>query len=56
MTGEEIKKLRKKLKLTQTSFGEKIGVAQSTVRCWELGLRNPSKSAVLLMEQLKTHG
>lgn len=33
--GDRIKQLRKELKLTQTEFGEKIGVARITVACYE---------------------
>ena len=48
-----VKKLRKSLKLKTKDFGELIGVSHRTVEHWEQGLRNPSKSAKLLMEKLK---
>lgn len=36
---ERIKDVRKELGLNQTEFGQRIGVAQTTVAGWELGTR-----------------
>lgn len=36
---ERIKEVRKDLGLNQTEFGQRIGVAQTTVAGWELGTR-----------------
>ena len=38
---ERIKNIRKNLKLSQTEFGARIGVKQTTVASWELGNRDP---------------
>ncbi len=42
-----IKELRKQLGLSQTEFGAKIGVKQTTVAGYENGLRSPSDAAIL---------
>lgn len=39
---ERIKMVRKKFKLTQSEFGERIGVKGNTVTGYETGLRTPS--------------
>lgn len=44
-----IKKLRKFLNLTQTIFGEKIGIKGNTVTNYENGLRNPSDAVIKLI-------
>lgn len=45
--GARIKDLRKKLNLTQSAFGEKIGLTQNTITKYENGLRNASNQIVL---------
>lgn len=47
-TGERIKELRKELKLSQTAFGEKIGVKRDVVANMELE-RAPIKDLALKM-------
>lgn len=42
-----IKKLRKSMGLTQTDFGERIGVKGNTITNYETGLRNPTDAVVL---------
>ncbi|MDP2924281.1 MAG: helix-turn-helix domain-containing protein [Candidatus Omnitrophota bacterium] len=42
----DIKSIRKKLKLTQEQFAEKIGVDFCTVNRWENGHFKPSKLAL----------
>lgn len=44
--GKRIKKLRKDRNLTQTEFGEKIGVKGNTVTGYENGTRRPSDSVI----------
>lgn len=54
-----LKTLRKKLNLSQTSFGERFGVSRETVSLWERGLRQPSFSIEqikILNEMLKSAG
>lgn len=41
-----LKKLRKTLKLTQTEFGERIGVKGNTITGYENGTRTPSDAIV----------
>lgn len=43
---ERIKTVRKALRLTQTAFGERIGVKGNTVTGWENGLRAPSDAII----------
>lgn len=52
MKKEEIRKLRKTLKMNTKKFGDAVGVSPRTVEDWEQGRRNPSKSAILLMKKL----
>jgi len=47
-----IKKSRKILKLTQTELGEKIGVDIKTIQSWEYEIREPNKSAIILVNLL----
>lgn len=44
---ERIKELRKALGLTQTEFGEKLGVKPNTVSTYESGLRVPSDAVLV---------
>lgn len=44
---ERIKEIRKHYKLTQTEFGERIGVKGNTITGYETGLRVPSDSVIL---------
>ena len=41
-----IKELRKSLGLTQTEFGDMIGVKGNTITNYEAGLRNPSNAII----------
>lgn len=43
---DRIKKLRKKLDLTQREFAEKIGTSQNVLANYEIGRRNPSNSVI----------
>lgn len=43
---ERIKQVRKHSQLTQTAFGERIGVKGNTVTGWETGIRVPSDAVV----------
>ena len=48
----DIKKLRRKLKLSQDKFAAKIGVAPFTVRRWESGATSPSPMARRVIKEL----
>lgn len=41
-----IRELRKNLKMTQSEFGNKIGVKGNTITNYETGLRNPSEAVI----------
>lgn len=43
---ERIRQIRKSLRLTQTQFGERIGVKGNTVTGYETGLRTPSDAVI----------
>ena len=40
-TGKLIKKFRKERGMTQLQLAEKVGIAESSIRQYELGMRNP---------------
>lgn len=44
---DRIKQIRKSMKLTQSEFGERIGVKGNTVTNYESGLRSPSDAIVV---------
>ena len=53
---EQIKTLRKRLKLSQEAFGDLIGVTRTYVNLMEGGIKEPSKTLKVLfscMEKLK---
>ena len=43
---ERLKELRKALHLNQTEFGERLGLKQSTITNYEIGLRTPMDSTI----------
>ncbi len=43
---ERIRQVRKALKLTQTEFGERLGVAGNTITNYENSMRNPSTAVI----------
>lgn len=47
--GERIKQLRKALGLTQTEFGEQVGLTRSAMQNIEYGRNGPSRSAIQLI-------
>ncbi len=47
--GEQIKKLRKNLDLTQQKFGERIGIKGNTVAQYELGRNEPIDAVISLI-------
>jgi DNA-binding transcriptional regulator YiaG len=51
-TAEKIKKLRRKLSLTQKEFGIKLGVHMGTVNRWENGSNEPSYLAYDKLDEL----
>jgi len=53
ITPEDIKIIRAKLNVSQAVFAKLLNVSLSTIRQWEQGFRNPSGSAVILLELLQ---
>ncbi|NTB01606.1 helix-turn-helix domain-containing protein [Agrobacterium tumefaciens] len=51
-TPDQIKRLRKSMRLNQAQFGKMVGVEQSSVCRWERGYENPNGSAALLLRSL----
>ncbi len=49
----DIKKIRNKLKLSQSVFAKVLNVSPSSVKQWEQGKRTPSGSTKVLLELLK---
>lgn len=48
----DIRKLRKKLGLTQVEFAERLGVSSMTVKRWEAGTARPSQLAIRQLNRL----
>ena len=48
----DIKKIRKKLKMSQEQFAKKIGVSRATVNRWENDHWNPSNLAFKEIQRL----
>lgn len=53
-SGGDIADLRQRLGLTQDELAERVGVQRTSVSHWELGIRNPSGAAAILLEQLRS--
>lgn len=47
--GDQIKKLRRDLNMTQTEFAKRIGSVQNTITGYESGRRNPSAPVIALI-------
>jgi transcriptional regulator with XRE-family HTH domain len=57
MTGTELRRLRKRLGLTQATLGERMGVTANTIARWERGeLPVPEIAARFLRLLVKTSG
>ncbi len=52
MTANEVKELRKRLKLTQQALADKLGIHQVTVARWENGSKKPSNLALRQLARL----
>lgn len=44
---DRIKKIRKRLKLTQEEFGKRIGLARNSIASYETGRREPTNSVII---------
>jgi len=54
-TGDQIKRLRKHLKLTQSEFGDILGVSKICVARWEINERQCKGTALVLMNILSKY-
>ena len=52
-TPEAVKELRKKYKLSQVAFAERLGVSGNYVYYLEKGLREPSKTLEFLLDRIE---
>jgi len=48
---DRIKTVRKAAGISQTKFGESVGVSLSAVQKWEMGVATPSDTTILLIAQ-----
>jgi DNA-binding transcriptional regulator YiaG len=53
MKGDEIKKMRLALKLSQEALAQRLGVSFKTVNSWERGVNRPSPLAVEKIKSLQ---
>lgn len=44
---DRIKKIRKRLKITQEEFGKRIGLARNSIASYETGRRKPTNSVIV---------
>ena len=56
MTKEEVRRIRKRLKLTQAKFAKELGVHRITVVRWEAGAHPVEGPAVKLIRLMKKGG
>jgi DNA-binding transcriptional regulator YiaG len=48
---EEIKKLRQRLFMSQTTFAQELGVSYTTVNRWEMGRAKPTYRTMKLIDE-----
>ena len=53
ISAQEIKNIRKNIKVSQSVFAKLLNVSISSIRQWEQGNRKPSGSTVILLELLQ---
>ena len=53
---QQIKKLRKRLRVSQPVFARYLNTSESTVEKWETGAKQPSGTALKLLAIVEKHG
>ena len=53
MTGDDVRALRKRARMTQSQLGRRIGTSDVTVRRWEIGIHKPIGVYVMLLRDLE---
>ena len=56
MTPDQIKRLRKRLKMNREELALEVGVSSAAIFAWEKGERRPSGSAIILLKRLAENG
>jgi putative transcriptional regulator len=56
LTPEEIKKLRQRLRVSQSVFARYLNTSESTIEKWETGSKQPSGMALKLLSVVQKHG
>ena len=56
ITPDEVKRIRKKSRVSQAVFASLLNVSKSTVRHWEQGVKPPSGAALKLLSLVDKHG
>jgi putative transcriptional regulator len=55
LSSEEIARIRKRLRYSQSVFARVLNVSTKTVQAWEQGVRTPSDAALKLLTIAKKH-
>lgn len=55
-TGEQVKKLRAELNVSQSALAIIINTSANTIRSWEAGVKKPSGTSCLLLDILTRKG
>ena len=56
VTGDEVRKIRARLGVTQTQLAEWLGLTRNTVARWEMGLRGIPEPTARLIARLAAEG
>lgn len=55
MSAEDIKALRKNLRLSSSVFSQVLGISNKTLEAWEAGVNKPTGPALRLMNMMKSN-
>lgn len=56
MKPQEIKRIRRRLEMTQEKFAQKVGATRKTIFRWEIGESVPHKMFVMRLKELARGG